>query len=81
MRVWFRVAPEAVPPVLVALAKLVATNYCGHPFDLLIEDTGDGGIIGPVGNLTLCFRSWRRGERAYKDADKLAADIRRETER
>lgn len=71
-RIWLKVDAEAVAKMLPFLAQLVATNYCGFPFWLRIEDTGDGDCVGPKGMLVLCFESWNKGKRAYQDADALA---------
>ena len=77
LRAWFRVDADAVKDVLPYLTEFVATNYYGYPFRLLLEDTGDGGYIGPAGMLVLCLESVHRGEEAMEAAVALAGDIRR----
>jgi len=56
-RAWFAVQAGALARVLPLLAQSVATNYAGHPFRLLVDDTGDGESIGPVGTVVFCFES------------------------
>jgi len=76
LRAWFCVDADAVKDVLPYLTEFVATNYRGHPFRILLEDTGDGGHIGPVGMLVMCLESDNRGDCAMEDADALAREIR-----
>jgi hypothetical protein len=56
-RAWFAVQADALARVLPLLAQSVATNYAGHPFRLLVDDTGDGASIGPIGTVVFCFES------------------------
>jgi hypothetical protein len=56
-RAWFAVEAGALARVLPLLAQSVATNYAGHPFRLLVDDTGDGASIGPIGTVVFCFES------------------------
>jgi len=62
-RAWFNVEGAALARVLPLLAQSVATNYAGHPFRLLVDDTGDGESIGPIGTVVFCFESIVRGPR------------------
>lgn len=76
LRAWFRVDADAAGDVLPHLTEFVATNYRGHPFRLLLEDTGDGAYIGPVGMLVLCLESVHLGDDAMEAAISLAREIR-----
>lgn len=75
VRVWFRVEPDAILRVLPFLAEFVATNYCGHPFKLIVDDTGDGESIGVKGSLVMLLESDQRGDAARQDAHDLARAI------
>jgi hypothetical protein len=75
VRVWFRVEPDAILRVLPFLAEFVATNYCGHPFKLIVDDTGDGESIGVKGSLVMLLESDHRGDAARQDAHDLARAI------
>lgn len=81
-RVWFTVAPDALTIVLPFLAETVATNYAGHPFRLLIEDTGDDESLGPKGSLVLCFESLVKltDERLVEQVARLAQEVGRWSE-
>lgn len=75
VRVWFRVEPDAILRVLPFLAEFVATNYCGHPFKLIVDDTGDGGSIGVKGSLVMLLESDHLGDTARQDAFDIARAI------
>ena len=75
VRVWFRVEPDAILRVLPFLAEFVATNYCGHPFKLIVDDTGDGESIGVKGSLVMLLESNRHEDAARQDAHDLACVI------
>lgn len=81
-RVWFTVAPDKLTTVLPFLAETVATNYAGHPFRLLIEDTGDDESLGPKGSLVLCYESLGTltDERLVEQVERLAQEIGRWSE-
>jgi hypothetical protein len=75
VRVWFRVEPDSILRVLPFLAEFVATNYCGHPFKLIVDDTGDGESIGVKGSLVMLLESNRVLDAAQQDAHELACAI------
>lgn len=74
-RAWFDVEGAALARVLPLLAQSVATNYAGHPFRLLVDDTGDGSSIGPIGSVVFCFESILCGPRVEGQVAALGAFI------
>lgn len=79
LRVWFSVSPDMLGTMLPFLAETVATNYAGHPFRLLVDDTGDGAALGPKGMLVLCYESNEAlvSKILPAQVEKLARDITR----